>query len=152
MHQRGFTLLEVLIAMVLVGTGIALAFTAVSSGTKLEAKMKEQEAAIRLARAKLDEALLHPAHFGLAADDGEQNFAGKEFGYRLQARKMPLLSEALQTRLSTQAGWVEEVSIEVFWGPKNLQQSYRLVTYRQSLSGTSNRPTELAPATQRPAS
>ena len=152
MQQRGFTLLEVVIAMVLVGTGIALALTAVSSGTKLEAKMAEQEAAIRLARAKLDEALQQPTQLALAADDGEQHFAGTEFGYRLQARKMPLLGEALQARLGAQAGWMEEVSIEVFWGPKNQQQSYRLVTYRQSLDGTSSGPTELAPATQRPAS
>ena len=136
MRQQGFTLLEVVIAMALVGTGIALALTAVSGGTRLEAKMLEQEAAIRLARAKLDEVLSRPAQFSLAADDGVQRFAGTEFGYRLQARKMPLLSEALQVRLGGEAGSMEEVTIEVFWGAKAQQQSYRLVTYRNSPDGT----------------
>lgn len=137
MQQRGFTLLEVMIAMVLVGTGIALAFTAVSSGTRLEAKMREQEAAVRLARAKLDEVLLNPADFSLSAEDGTQRYAGADFGYRVKARRLPLVGEALRARLGGQAGWMEEVSIEVFWGPENQQQSYRLVTYRKAQDGAS---------------
>ena len=47
--QRGFTLLEVLVAMALIGFGLAVAFTAVSGTARLDEKMSGHFAAMALA-------------------------------------------------------------------------------------------------------
>ena len=58
LHQ-GFTLLEVLVAMTLIGLGLAVAFTAISGTAHLDGKMAAHQAAMTLARSKLDEALVY---------------------------------------------------------------------------------------------
>ena len=130
-RQAGFTLLEVVVAMAIVGTGIAMALTAVSGSARLESKMAEQQAAMDLARAKLDEILQNADGFALAGDDGDIHFAGTDFGYRVQSRTIPLLPTAQLSRLPPWVGQAEEVSIEVFWGPTDAKQNYRLATYRK---------------------
>ena len=127
--QQGFTLLEVLVAMVLLGAGLAIAFTAISGSTRLEAKASAHAAAMALAQAKLDEVLSHPDYL-LAADAGEERFAGIDLGYRIQVRPVPLLEPAQQALLTEFKSVLHSVEIEVFWGPKAAPQSYRLSTYR----------------------
>lgn len=128
-RQRGFTLLEVLVAMTLVGVGLALAFTTISGSARTEDRLAVHTAALQLARAKLDEALAQP-DFQLAADPGEEHYAGQEFGYRLRQTPVQLLSEAQRARLPKFQQQLEHIEIEVFWGPKDSQQSYRLSTLR----------------------
>lgn len=128
-RQQGFTLLEVLVAMVLLGSGLAIAFTAISGSTQLEAKSTAHAAAMALAQAKLDEVLSHPDYL-LAADAGEERFAGIDLGYRVQIRPVPLLEPRQQAKLTGFTQKLQTVEIEVFWGPKTAPQSYRLVTYR----------------------
>ncbi|WP_300075866.1 type II secretion system protein [Giesbergeria sp.] len=128
-RQQGFTLLEVLVAMVLLGAGLAIAFTAISGSTRLEAKSTAHAAALALAQAKLDEVLSHPDYL-LAADAGEERFAGIDLGYRIQVRPVPLLEPAQQALLTEFKSVLHSVEIEVFWGPKAAPQAYRLATYR----------------------
>ncbi len=115
--------------MVLLGAGLAVAFTAISGSTRLEAKASAHAAAMALAQAKLDEVLSHPDYL-LAADVGEERFAGIDLGYRIQVRPVPLLEPAQQALLTEFKSVLHSVEIEVFWGPKAAPQSYRLSTYR----------------------
>lgn len=131
-RARGFTLLEVLVAMTLVGIGLALAFTAMSGSARTEERLAVHTAALQLARAKLDEALAQP-DFQVAADPGEERYAGHDFGYRLRLTPVPLLSEAQRAVLPRFAGKLERLEIEVFWGPKGAQQSYQLATLRAAM-------------------
>lgn len=128
-HWQGFTLLEVLVAMVLLSAGLAIAFTAISGSTQLDGKATAHGAAMALARAKLDEVLNHPDYV-LATDAGEERFAGMDLGYRIQIRPVPLLEPAQLARLTELKQVLQEVEIEVFWGPKGAQQSYQLSSYR----------------------
>ncbi|GAB1385605.1 hypothetical protein MASR1M59_07530 [Melaminivora sp.] len=128
-RQQGFTLLEVLVAMTLLGLGLALAFTAASSSARSEEKLASHRAAMQLARSKLDEALAQP-DLQIAADPGEEHYAGQDFGYRLRLTPQTLLTEARQARLPQFQQQLELIEIEVFWGPKEAQQSYRLATLR----------------------
>lgn len=115
--------------MVLLSAGLAIAFTAISGSTRLEGKATAHAAAMALARAKLDEVLNHPDYV-LATDAGEERFAGIDLGYRIQIRPLPLLEPAQMARLTGFTQTLQEVAIEVFWGPKGAQQSYQLSSYR----------------------
>lgn len=127
--QRGFTLLEVLVAMVLIGFGLAIAFTAISGTARLDDKITGHTAAMALAQAKLDEALSSPT-FSVADDAVDQGYAGTDFGYRIHLRPVEVLTRAQQERIPGFRQKLEEVEVEVFWGPKGSQQVYRLSSYR----------------------
>ncbi len=127
--QRGFTLLEVLVAMVLIGFGLAIAFTAISGTARLDDKITGHTAAMALAQAKLDEALASPT-FSVADDAVDQGYAGTDFGYRIHLRPFDVLTRAQQERIPNFRQKLEEVEVEVFWGPKGSQQVYRLSSYR----------------------
>ena len=127
--QRGFTLLEVLVAMALLGFGLAVAFTAVSGTARLDEKMSGHFAAMELARSKLDETLASP-EFTVANDRGEDRFAGMDFGYRIQLRPVTLLTPEQQNQIRSFNTKLERIDIDVFWGPKDAQQVYSLSSYR----------------------
>lgn len=126
---RGFTLLEVLVAMTLLGIGLALAFTAVSGSARTEDKLALHAAALQLARSKLDEALANP-DFQVADGPGQEHYAGQDFGYRIRLTPVELLTEPQRQKLPAFQQTLERIDIEVFWGPKGLQQSYQLATLR----------------------
>lgn len=128
-QQHGFTLLEVLVAMVLIGFGLAIAFTAISGTARLDDKINGHTAAMALAQAKLDEALASPT-FAVADDAVDQGYAGTDFGYRIHLRPFEALTRAQQERIPAFRQKLEEVEVEVFWGPKGNQQVYRLNSYR----------------------
>lgn len=129
-------MLEVLVAMTLIGLGLAVTFTAVSGSARLDEKMTGHAAAMILARSKLDEALANPA-FVLANDSGEDHYAGTDFGYRIQLRPEPVLQSEQIAQIRTFKQKLERIDIDVFWGPKNAQQSYTLTSYRIAPSETS---------------
>ena len=82
-----------------------------------------------LAQAKLDEALASPT-FSVADDAVDQGYAGTDFGYRIHLRPFEALTRAQQERIPAFRQKLEEVEVEVFWGPKGNQQVYRLNSYR----------------------
>lgn len=127
--QQGFTLLEVLVAMTLIGFGLAVAFTTVSGSARMDDKMAGHAAAMALARSKLDEVLASP-QFVVADDRGEDRYAGIDFGYRIQLRPVTLMTAEQQNQIRTFKRKLERIDIDVFWGPKATQQSYSLSSYR----------------------
>lgn len=142
MMQRGFTLLEVLVAMALIGIGFATAFVALSGSRNLAERASAHDVAMQLARSKLDE-ILHSKGNTLIEDSAELQqlrYAGQSFGYQVKIRPV-----AIPLAVATDEAWVEEVGIEVFWGQqKDKKQSYQLATLRMT-------PKALALATANPA-
>lgn len=128
--QRGFTLLEVLVAMALIGVGFSAAFVAISGSRRLSEKSVTHDSARILARAKLDE-VLHSKD-NLLTDDGKEDRYGNQlYGYQIKVRpvNLPLPDGVDKAALPVV---LEDVSIDVFWGPSGSQQSYRLSTMRLS--------------------
>jgi prepilin-type N-terminal cleavage/methylation domain-containing protein len=128
--QRGFTLLEVLVAMVVAGVGFAMAFAAMSGATRLSHKALLHEAATRLAQTKLEEVLASPG-YDLVSDTPQDHYAGEDFGYKVQVRPVTF-SNAGPTAPSQWPFSLDQVSIDVYWGPEKAPQRYSLVTYRYS--------------------
>lgn len=61
-HPRaGFTLLEVIIALAILGTGVVAALGILATGTSVTARASTRLLATELAEARMEEALLRPA-------------------------------------------------------------------------------------------
>ena len=129
LKHSGFTLLEVLIALVLLGSGMAIAYTAISGSLKLNEKTRSHTAAMILARSKLDE-ILASSDFSLAEDQGVLNYGGIEYGFRARARPIVLLTPSQQDKIRSYKLLFEEVSVEVFWGTTDFKQAYALKSFR----------------------
>jgi prepilin-type N-terminal cleavage/methylation domain-containing protein len=127
-QQSGFTLLEVLVAMTLIGIGFSTAFVAISGSRRLSEKTLAHESARILARAKLDE-VLHSKGNSLTDDGVVDHYAGQAFGFQIKVRpvEMPFPDGLNKNALPFV---LEDVSIDVYWGPTDSQQSYRLSTMR----------------------
>lgn len=125
--------------MVLVGFGLALAFSAMSGSMRLTQKAFEHEAAMLLARAKLDE-IVASSDYEVADDLQEDFYAGTAYGYKIEVRPLPLLGPAYRDKVKLPFG-LDEVTINVYWGPQGAQQVYSLTAYRynsrpQAAAGT----------------
>jgi prepilin-type N-terminal cleavage/methylation domain-containing protein len=128
--QSGFTLLEVLVAMTLIGIGFSAAFVAISGTRRLSEKSLAHESARILARAKLDEILSSKVN-ALTDDSKEDRYAGQLYGYQIKVRPVDVpLPEGFDKNALPLL--LEDVSINVYWGPKGEQQSYQLSTMRLS--------------------
>jgi prepilin-type N-terminal cleavage/methylation domain-containing protein len=150
--QKGFTLLEVVVAMAVVGAGFAVGLAAMSGSLRLMRSSGEYEQAMLLARAAMTEALAYP-EYDIADDREREIYKGTEYAYRVEFRPVRLAQatdSAGAPRSATQpASPLEQISVDVYWGAGN-SRSYRLVTYRlrQSASDASQtRSRGNAPAT-----
>jgi type II secretion system protein I len=126
--QSGFTLIEVLVALVILGIGIGSILAAYSGSLRLMQRARDHSVAGLLARSKLDETLA--TENGEVADDGrEERYNGTLFGYRITTTPVDLISEELAEKLPG-APRLEEVRVEVFWGEEDRQQRYVMSSFR----------------------
>jgi len=87
--QAGFTLLEVVVAIAVVGAGFAAGLAAMSGSLRLMRSAGEYEQAMLLARAAMTEALAYPD--ADIVDDGERDvYQGVEYAYRVEFRPVRL--------------------------------------------------------------
>ena len=124
--ELGFTLLEVLVALALIGIGFSATFGVVSGVHKLEDRASAQNVAMLFARATLDEFIETGATDDSDAP-GDARFGGHEFSYRLTSKPFKIASLNGSVRDEFPAK-LDQVDIEVFWGGIGVRQSYRLVT------------------------
>ena len=148
-RQAGFTLLEVVVAMTVVGAGFAVGLAAMSGSLRLMRSAGEYEQAMLLARAAMTEGLAYP-DYDIADDREREVYKGVEYAYRVEFRPVRLAGSAESTgstgstgsTLSGGAGAapapLEQISVDVYWG-EDRTRNYRLVTYRlrQSASAAS---------------
>ena len=124
--ERGFTLLEVLVALALIGIGFSTTFGVVSGVHKLEGRASAQNIAMLFARATLDEFL----EAGVNAESdapGDAHFGGHAFSYRLTVRPFKIASQKGAGQEEPMVK-LNQVEVEVFWDGVGAQQSYRLAT------------------------
>lgn len=131
-HSRGFTLIEVLVALVILGIGIASVLTAYSGSLRLMHSGRDHAVAALLARSKLDETLASN-NANIDQGDAEERYNGTLFGYRITTTPVTLVDKGLSEKLPS-APTLEEIRVEVFWGEKDKQQQYTLVSYRKPQS------------------
>ena len=124
---RGFTLIEVVVAVAIVGAGFAVGLAAISGSLRLMRIAGESEQAMLLARSALLEAVNYPEH-DIAPDREQEVYGGVEYGYRTEFRPVRLITED-QARIAPASVSLQQVSVDVYWGG-NQARNFRLVTYR----------------------
>lgn len=121
-REQGFSLLEVLVAVTLLGLGFAAIFSGFSSGLRAADRLEQHQRALVLATNKLNEFLLDP---GLAPN---RERVGTEFGLRWQG-KARLIEERPGANPERPVQTLR-VSVEVSWDGPASEQSLTLETLK----------------------
>ena len=131
--EAGFTLLEVVVAVAVVGAGFAVGLGAMSGSLRLLRASTEYEQAMLLARAAMSEALAYP-EYDVLADREREIYQGVEYAYRIEFRPVRLTDPG-DARTAAMPVALQQISVDVFWGADR-NRSYRLVTYRMAAAAT----------------
>jgi type II secretion system protein I len=127
-HQAGFTLLEVLVATVIMGIAVAGLMAGLSQSVRNASRLTDYDRAAMLARTKLNDLLLDsnlPFTGTVEGDFGEEQ---KETGWR--ASMKPFES---QPNAGPGAVVLQEVALEVWWQPsRGNRRTLQLAGYRQA--------------------
>jgi general secretion pathway protein I len=129
MRQRGFTLLELLVATVIMGLAVAGLLSGISTSLRNAARLADYDRVTLLARAQMDALLLNPALPQFSILEGAFDPAlvgGVRAGWR--ARATPF--EMPQGR---QVGTLvlERIELEVWWMAGEKRRTFTLDAYRR---------------------
>ncbi|MFC4161821.1 type IV pilus modification PilV family protein [Chitinimonas lacunae] len=125
---QGFTLMEVLVALVIMGIGLTAILVAYSGSMRLMQESQVNHAAAVLARSKLDEYLTDPT-MEVVDRENEERYNGILYGYRMTIEEVDLIDAALAKRVELPLV-LDRVLVQVFWGEGEQAREYRLVAYR----------------------
>jgi general secretion pathway protein I len=80
-HGRGFTLVEVLVALVIVALGLGALMTAVNGTSRTSGYLRDKTLAQWIALNRLSEVRLNVTKFGQNTDTGELDFGNRKWHY-----------------------------------------------------------------------
>ena len=121
--QRGFTLLEALVAITLAGVAFTIVMSGMGGMGRVSARVDQHVVARQLAQSVLDQFAINQADN--VSDADELVYQGVKYGYKLafevqaDTPQMPLTALRSGQRLKA-------VRIEVFWGEQPRLQSHVL--------------------------
>lgn len=149
--QHGFSLLEVLVAIVLLGFSYAGILSALSQGLKLARSAADQENAAILAHSLLEETRALPKTDIVDKVDRGEVFGGTRFAYKAEVFDVPYLGDPPPEKVKPPFE-LKQIVVNVYWGPQDKQRNYRLATYQTVLAPISEPGKEAtAPAASDPA-
>ncbi len=128
MRERGFTLLEVLVATTIMGIAVVGLLSGISSSMRNAARLTEHDRAALLARAKMDELLVERTLPRLAPFGGNFDPAltgGMEAGWRARVSKF-------EAPLGAPPGTpvLDRIELEIWWSAGEQRRSYTLEAFR----------------------
>lgn len=132
-HQSsaGFTLIEVVVAITLLGLSYSAMLGAFSGSLRLLRQASEYQNALLLARSKLDETWIDTS-MDITDQEAEENYGGVTYSYKIEIRDVPVVTEdALKESVKLPVK-LEEIAVEVFWGKVGKEKSYKLIAYKLS--------------------
>lgn len=120
--QRGFTLLEVVVAMAIVGLGVVTLIEIFSLGLRLVARSSEKATAITYGRQVMDEVLIRRG----VQEGGEEGSFGEKHRWRLQVK--PLKGES--KLLSSTAWELNEITLQMRYQDGEREKQVEMRTLR----------------------
>jgi general secretion pathway protein I len=130
-NQRGFTLLEILVASAIMGIAVAGVMSGLSASTRNASRITQYDRAAMLARAKMDELLLDeatPRNQLISANYQLLESGGVQAGW--QARVVPF--EAAGTEITPGIVAVERVELEIWWMDGPTRRSFSMEGIRRA--------------------
>ena len=121
-REAGFTLLEVIVALAILGVAFALAMELLASGVRSAKASEDYTQAVLLARQKIAEMVVTPSLKGLA-DQGE---FGGGFRWVSEIQPLPQDEEDLPAHLY-------QVRVRVTWPGRRTENSLDLYTLRMAV-------------------
>ena len=131
MNRRGFTLLEVLVATVIMAIAVAGVLSALSTSMRNAARLTEYDRAALFARRKLDELLVMkqlPKHNIIEGAWDPSLTGGRESGWR--ARVTPF---ELPPNPSPGLQYMERIELQVWWRAGDTPKSFTLDGFRRNV-------------------
>jgi general secretion pathway protein I len=125
MDKRGFTLIEVVVALAILGVGLVVIIELFSGGLRLGKAAEEYTKAVGFARAKMEEiSVLEKMEEG--EKEGEFD---KEYRWKMETKKMELLSMEKNPEYKPPVDFYQ-VKFTVFWKSASKEKSTTIETYR----------------------
>lgn len=130
-NERGFTLLEVLVATVIMAIAISGMLSALSGSTRNAARLSDYDRAAMLGRRKMDELLAErklPRYVVLQGQWNSAATGGKLSGWRARSSPWEWSPDA-----GPGATMLERVELEVWWDDNGRRRTFTLEGFRRGL-------------------
>jgi general secretion pathway protein I len=124
-RATGFTLIEVVVAMAILGIGITMMIELFSGSLRLVRTSGEYTKAVNYARVKMEEMTLKPT-----TNEGiEEGEFDKTYRWQVDVKRMDLLSATIETDYKPPVQ-LFQVKVHVVWKSGTKERSTVLETYR----------------------
>jgi len=130
-NQRGFTLLEALVATMIMGVAVAGIMNALAASSRNVVRLTQADRAVILARTKMDELLVADSLPRKVFLDGRFSAAEAgvmDAGWRARVTPIEAAPEA------NDLNWViDRIELEIWWIDGSTRRSFSLEGYRRAL-------------------
>jgi prepilin-type N-terminal cleavage/methylation domain-containing protein len=130
-EQRGFTLLEALVATMIMAIAVAGILDALSASSRNVIRLTQADRAVILARTKMDELLVNDGlarKAELGGQFGSAEAGAMTAGWRARVTPVEAAPEA------TDRNWViDRIELEIWWMDGTTRHSFSLEGYRRGL-------------------
>jgi general secretion pathway protein I len=133
MHRRGFTLLEMMVATLVMGIAVVGLLSSISQSLANASRLTERDRAAVLARSKMDELLLDQRLANGADVEGRFDPAitgGAEAGWRARMSRFEALPQSGPGMPA-----LDRVELEVWWKSGPVRRAITLEGFRRDIIG-----------------
>ena len=130
-NQRGFTLLEALVATMIMGIAVAGILDALAASSRNVARLTQSDRAVVLARSKMDELLVNDALPRQVFMEGQfpaSQAGAMTSGWRARVTAIEAAPEANDLNFV-----IDRVELEIWWMDGATRRSFSLEGYRRSI-------------------
>jgi len=131
MRQRGFTLLEVLVATLIMAIAVTGILSTLSTSLRSASRLTDYDRAALLARQKMDELLIAARAPKLTPFEGAwgpEVTGGLQSGWRARITPFEMLPGN-----SVGAAYLERIELEIWWMYGEQRRTFRIEGYRRSV-------------------